>query len=73
MTFADLIVIGIIAVSVLFSFFFGFVWEVLFFASWVGAALAAYFGFPHVSRRSATVWAPISSRRSPSSSPPLSC
>lgn len=49
MTFADLIVIGIIAVSVLFSFFFGFVWEVLFFASWVGAALAAYFGFSHVS------------------------
>lgn len=49
MTFADLIVIGIIAVSVLFSFFFGFVWEVLFFASWVGAAAAAYFGFPYAS------------------------
>lgn len=49
MTFADLVVIAIIAISVLFSFFFGFVWEVLFFASWVGAALAAYFGFPHVS------------------------
>ncbi|WP_417515203.1 CvpA family protein [Minwuia sp.] len=48
-TFADIIVFGIIGVSILFSFFFGFVWEVLFFSSWIGAGLAAYFGFPYVS------------------------
>ncbi|WP_416896462.1 MAG: CvpA family protein [Minwuia sp.] len=48
-TFADIIVFGIIGISILFSFFFGFVWEVLFFGSWVGAGLAAYFGFPYVS------------------------
>jgi len=49
LTFADIIVMGIIGVSILFSVFFGFVWEVLFFASWVGAGLAAYMGFPFIS------------------------
>lgn len=48
-TFADIIVFAIIGASVMFSFFFGFVWEVLFFGSWIGAGLAAYLGFPHVS------------------------
>lgn len=48
-TFADIIVFAIIGASVLFSFFFGFVWEVLFFGSWIGAGVAAYLGFPYVS------------------------
>lgn len=48
-TFADIIVFAIIGASVMFSFFFGFVWEVLFFGSWIGAGLAAYLGFPYVS------------------------
>jgi membrane protein required for colicin V production len=48
-TFADIIVFSIIGASVLFSFFFGFVWEVLFFGSWIGAGVAAYMGFPYVS------------------------
>jgi len=48
-TFADIVVFGIITASVLFSFFFGFVWEVLFFGSWIGAGVAAFYGFPYVS------------------------
>jgi len=46
-TFTDGLVVGIILLSGLFAFFRGFVREALAIGAWVGAALAALYGFKH--------------------------
>lgn len=45
LTSADFIVIGILAVSALFAFSRGFVREIISISTWVGAGLAALYGF----------------------------
>lgn len=44
----DLVVLGVLALSGVLAFFRGFVHEVLAIAAWVGAALAALYGLPHL-------------------------
>ena len=51
MTWVDLAVLGVLALSALLAFLRGFVREVLGIAAWVGAALAAYLAFPYVRPR----------------------
>jgi membrane protein required for colicin V production len=45
LTSADFVVIGVLAVSALFAFSRGFVREVISITTWVGAGLAALYGF----------------------------
>lgn len=47
-TFADLIVIGIIVLSAVFGLMRGFTREVLSLGSWIGAAIATIYGQPHL-------------------------
>ena len=44
----DIIIIAVLIISGLFAFVRGFVHEVLAVASWIGAAIATLFAFPHV-------------------------
>ena len=48
MTWVDLAVLGVLAVSALLAFLRGFVREVLGIGAWIGAALAAVWGVPFV-------------------------
>lgn len=45
----DLIVIAVVGLSALLSFFRGFIREVLSLGAWVGAAIVTLYAFPHVS------------------------
>lgn len=45
----DLIVIGVVGLSALLSFFRGFIREVLSLGAWVGASIVTIYAFPHVS------------------------
>lgn len=45
----DLVVIGVISLSAILSFFRGFIREVLSLGAWVGAAIVTLYAFPHVS------------------------
>lgn len=45
----DLIVIAVVGLSALLSFFRGFIREVLSLGAWVGAAITTLYAFPHVS------------------------
>lgn len=45
----DLIVIGVVGLSALLSFFRGFIREVLSLGAWVGASIVTIYFFPHVS------------------------
>jgi len=48
MTWVDLAVLGVLAVSALLAFLRGFVREVLGIGAWIGAAMAAAWGLPFV-------------------------
>lgn len=47
MTWVDLVVLGVLAISALLAFLRGFVREVLGVAAWIGAAIAAIWAFPY--------------------------
>jgi membrane protein required for colicin V production len=51
MTWVDLAVLGILAISALLAFLRGFVREVLGIGAWVGAVLAAIWAFPYARPR----------------------
>ncbi|MDF1721810.1 MAG: CvpA family protein [Minwuia sp.] len=48
LTFADLIILGIIALSAIFGLMRGFTREVLSLGSWIGAGIAAWYGQPYL-------------------------
>jgi membrane protein required for colicin V production len=51
MSWVDLIVLGVLAISALLAFMRGFVREVLGVGSWVGAIIVAIWGFPYARPR----------------------
>jgi membrane protein required for colicin V production len=51
MTWVDMVVLGVLAISALLAFLRGFVREVLGIGSWVGAAIVAIWGFPYARPR----------------------
>ncbi len=44
---ADIVILLVVVISGVFAFFRGFVHELLAVVSWIGAALATLYGFPH--------------------------
>jgi membrane protein required for colicin V production len=59
MTWVDLVILGVIAVSAALAFMRGFVREILGLAAWVGAIAAGLWGLPFLRPRLAT-WMPSS-------------
>ena len=55
MTWVDLVLLGVLAISALLAFMRGFVREVLGIGSWIGAVVAAIWGFPYARPRFA-IW-----------------
>ena len=51
MTWVDIVVLGVLAISALLAFLRGFVREVLGIGSWIGAVIVAIWGFPYARPR----------------------
>ena len=51
MTWVDIIVLGVLAISALLAFMRGFVREVLGIGSWIGAVIVSIWGFPYARPR----------------------
>jgi membrane protein required for colicin V production len=51
MTWVDIVVLGVLAISALLAFMRGFVREVLGIGSWVGAVIVSIWGFPYARPR----------------------
>jgi membrane protein required for colicin V production len=51
MTWVDILVLGVLAISALLAFLRGFVREVLGIGAWAGAAIVAIWGFPYARPR----------------------
>jgi membrane protein required for colicin V production len=51
MTWVDIVVLGVLAISALLAFMRGFVREVLGIGSWLGAAVVSIWGFPYARPR----------------------